>query len=534
LSGAAQFDSNAQENMPGCLENTRVALLKTIEDWIYRQDVDTPHIFWLNGLAGTGKSTLAKTVAMEASRKQILGASFFFSRNNTDQMNASHVFPSIACQLAQRYPSFKSELAQTLQNKIGFDSLSLQNQLCDFIVTPLRLATDIKSPLVIVIDALDECADRGAIFRLIHHLATELRGLNVVLRIFMTSRGEYDIWATFQPRGVQEKTHAFILHDIETSIVREDIEQFLHTHLSELVNRRPGMFGPEPWPPLQAVHDLAVKADNLFIYAATAVRFIADENYAPQEQLDDLLEDRVGKGDGHAHEHLDKLYLQVLRIALLDSSKPELLARFRNVVGTIALLWDTLTLQGLADLLQIRKHELCASLLRLHSVVIVPNNENAVIRLIHPSFRDFITSPTRCTEDRFLISAPEHHRRLALACFDALKRGLTKSNICSIVNPSNFNSEIDDLQKRISLALQPDVQYACRHWATHLHNASSEYSDDGCDPLVDALDKFSRDRLLLWMEALSLLGFVREAVRALRQAQKWLTVSGIVNLCISL
>src|SRR5262249_47943475 len=156
LTGADRLDSRAQEAVEECWENTRVALLRTIDDWIHTSDAGTPPIFWLAGLAGTGKTTIAKTIAVQTSEKGILGGAFFFSRNNADQSNATLVFPSIACQLAERYRLFKSELVRVLQSRTSCESLSLQSQLRDLIVKPLRSVADVESPVVIVIDALDE------------------------------------------------------------------------------------------------------------------------------------------------------------------------------------------------------------------------------------------------------------------------------------------------------------------------------------------------------------------------------------------
>ena len=41
----------------GCLRGMRESVLRKIESWI--KDFDKSPVFWLNGLAGTGKSTIA-------------------------------------------------------------------------------------------------------------------------------------------------------------------------------------------------------------------------------------------------------------------------------------------------------------------------------------------------------------------------------------------------------------------------------------------------------------------------------------------
>ena len=68
------------------------------------------HVFWLNGLAGTGKSTIAQTFAERMFADGKLGASFFCSRNFADQSNLHMIFPTLAFQLAYRYPLFRNKL----------------------------------------------------------------------------------------------------------------------------------------------------------------------------------------------------------------------------------------------------------------------------------------------------------------------------------------------------------------------------------------------------------------------------------------
>ena len=65
-------------NRNGCLRGTRTAILDEIELWI-RDLYDPRTVYWLNGLAGTGKSTIAQTIAERTFADGRLGASFFCS-----------------------------------------------------------------------------------------------------------------------------------------------------------------------------------------------------------------------------------------------------------------------------------------------------------------------------------------------------------------------------------------------------------------------------------------------------------------------
>ncbi|KAH7397941.1 hypothetical protein BKA64DRAFT_745489 [Cadophora sp. MPI-SDFR-AT-0126] len=99
----AQFNSFDRQDKVICLPDTRVDLLQEIYDWADGQDERC--LFWLNGMAGTGKSTIAHTIARKYFEEERLGASFFFSRGGGDVSHASKFLTSIAVQLTDNIPS---------------------------------------------------------------------------------------------------------------------------------------------------------------------------------------------------------------------------------------------------------------------------------------------------------------------------------------------------------------------------------------------------------------------------------------------
>jgi hypothetical protein len=167
--------------------------------------------------------------------------------------------------------------------------------------------------------------------------------------------------------------------------------------------------------------------------------------------------------------------------------------------------------------------EVHISLLQMHSLVVVPDDEGE-IRLIHPSFRDFMTQ--RCPEQsRYFIKPVDRHRQLVLMCFKTMHSNL-KKDICRIRDMSTLNAEVQDLDSRIIAFIPAHLQYACRHWATHLSELLLG-TDCVDDDVSDALMGFSSLHLLHWLEVLSLLGWLADALPALRHAQDWASVSHI-------
>src|SRR5258705_7550002 len=103
-------------NRQGCLRGTRRDVLLQLEHWL--KDEQDQHVFWLNGLAGTGKSTIAQTFAETCFANGDLGASFFCSRDFEDRSTLHTIFPTLALQLAYQYPQFQKELLKLLRSKL--------------------------------------------------------------------------------------------------------------------------------------------------------------------------------------------------------------------------------------------------------------------------------------------------------------------------------------------------------------------------------------------------------------------------------
>jgi hypothetical protein len=189
----APFNSHTRQYEPLCLPNTRVDLLQEIRDWADRED--TSCIFWLNGLAGAGKSTIARTVARTCFEQRRLGASFFFSRGDRDVRNASKFVASIAVQLARSVPTLHQHICDVITKRSDIVSRSLRGQWHELVLRPLSKldGNGCLPSYVLVVDALDECDDEINI-RIILHLLAEARLLvRVRLRVVLTSRPEIPI-----------------------------------------------------------------------------------------------------------------------------------------------------------------------------------------------------------------------------------------------------------------------------------------------------------------------------------------------------
>ena len=497
-------------NRSGCLKGTRESVLNQIERWA--QDFDKPPIFWLNGLAGTGKSTIAQTIAERLFADNRLGASFFCSRGVEDRSSLQPIFPTLGFQLAQQYPEFRSSLVPLLRSNPDVVHESLQDQMQKFLVDPLRSA-DIST--VIVIDALDECKDEDPESAILLVLGRSVSDIPRV-KFFVTSRPEAHITTGFRGPLLRGLTDVFVLHDVEPHTINSDIRRFFKHELSKLAHRHDGIEG---WPTGEQLDSLCRRAAGFFVYAVATVNFLDHRFQDPSDRLGVITRSpesttHEGKVKLRAYTSLDSLYTSIFQAAFLENDVDDD-AMVRSVLSAVVLTTSPLSRSAIATLMRFRCHQVLRLLESIQSLLVLPNDPKHPVQPFHKSFSDFITDPTRCTDPRFRIS-PDHHTELALRCLALMGESLRK-NMCSIPNYA-LNSEVEDLLKRIEdSGIRGALEYACRSWYKHLVVTNHRTSD-----VFSALRNFLEGNFTVWLEVLSVLGAVGDAARALTAASRWL------------
>src|SRR5258707_12888547 len=256
----AGYDTNRPGAPSGCFKGTRVEILHSIMAWLGRpvMDVSKP-IYWVNGLAGIGKSTIARTVAEQVDGLPLQMASFFFARNNDALSNAKLFVTSIAFRLAEIFPKFMETVSNVLKADGTLPSKSLDTQFTYLFFRPLQ-SLGLNQPLVLAVDALDECDPKDAqtiLNSMISHCARI-----PMLRILITSRPENHITSVFKRAHNVEKV---ILHDIDSGVVTQDIQHYLEWQLKTIHEQDEFPSIPSSWPSQIDLKALVHKAGKLFI-----------------------------------------------------------------------------------------------------------------------------------------------------------------------------------------------------------------------------------------------------------------------------
>jgi len=508
-------------NRQGCLRGTRADVLLQLECWM--KEKQDHRVFWLNGLAGTGKSTIAQTFAETCFVDGKLGASFFCSRDFEDRSNLQAIFPTLAFQLAYRYLPFREELLQVLRVNPGVAQESLCSQMERIIIGPLK-ASCIRT--LIIIDALDECRDEEPASALLSVLSRYVDETPNV-KFFITGHPEPRIRSGFRLKPLQPITEVLRLHDVKHSSVDSDIKLFFRTWLAEIAKTRSDCNFTEDWPNPSNINVLCEKAAGFFIYASTVVKFIALKNRTPTEQLDRI----ISLPQNTTHEGrsgIDLLYTQVLEQAVddMDPDAEEIYSRFRTSVGAVLLVFNPLSMTALSDLLRVSN--ISTTLRTLHSLLLVPESTEDPIRAFHKSFPDFLMDPVRCKDERFFVEPAVHHTEVLLSCLCLMGERL-KRNICNLDDYAVL-SEVKDLHARKKVYIGEALEYACRFWSNHLSMVPSNSSCVG--EVQKAIKEFFTRDLLYWIEVLALMGNLDVGVYAINDVEQWYAlVSALQTVC---
>ena len=502
----------------GCMPGTRVKILADLDTWA--SDDRSCKVYWMAGMAGTGKSSILHTLCEILNSQHRLGASFFGSRASDKTNNARLIIPVIAHGLARASPSFKLEVIRAIEDDLALAEptyINLQEQFKKLVYSPLGTTADKPSRTykIVVIDAVDECVNLTVVSSLIEVILQWTS--DIPLKIVIASRDETPIRNAFFSRP--ELLNAFYLHEVEKDVVKDDIKQYITKSLASIQQRYLGQ-SLDGWPSQAELSALFDLSGTLFIYAATAIRFIDDEGY--QDRLSIMIHAESKSMSNLPTAEIVGLYGCIVDQAFKSRLSLEV-ERMTNALASVIFLRNPLTIQGIASLLGMDFSHVSNSLSCMKSLILVSTNKKAAVAPFHASFPNFITDSKRCSPEICplfpALVALKAYEMLAIKCLEHMNNSL-KYNLCNIPeeliisHPEKTNS-LENISK-ISEALK----YSCLYWASHLAELQTPSSD-----LILSLHFFLHNHLLHWMECLSIVGELQAGLKSLGHASNALLVS---------
>ncbi|KAH8991451.1 hypothetical protein EDB86DRAFT_3079870 [Lactarius hatsudake] len=490
-----------------CLEGTRVTVLQQIRAFL--EDTTGANLFWLSGIAGSGKSTIAQSAAVEATLwANCVVASFFFSqRGHAELCDASFVFPTLAYQFSLADAGFRKHVSGIVKEHPDIFEKDFISQFKSLIVEPLKAMDFAQRHVFIVLDAFDECEPRGAT-AILNALLNRDIDVPKELKVLTTSRPEAHLRRVF---CAQDNIRKLSLQDIEA---KSDIHHYLLTTFKQPPITLAAPFDASE----EVISKLAESAGDSFIYAASILRFIFDEHdQHPRRRLEILLGNRTDPEE-RPHERLDTLYLSILHHAVPSGAKNSIKRRLRTVLGQLVTFREPLPMAVMEKFCELESDDVKRALHNLHSLIHVPDSDNQAPRVYHLSFFDFIIDPTRCEDADLVVDVDSAEREVLRSCFDHLSLRLDR-NMAGIEDPSLPHSEIDGFLTKVENAISPELRYACLYWASHLMKNKDPHDEKIWPRLQDFLTRC----LLWWIETMALLGTLGDAAESMNQVRAWMT-----------
>ncbi|KAJ7353300.1 hypothetical protein DFH08DRAFT_856466 [Mycena albidolilacea] len=461
-----------------CLAGTRVDILNFIQEWLTMPS-DSGNILWLYGVAGSGKSTISTTVSEYFRDLQRLGAFLFFTRTDRAASSPSAVIRTIAYQLASSNPLIRAAISKAINQDPKVTTATSRTQFEKLLLGPLNAAQiHLNGPVIVILDALDECGDPESRRDLVSLLANEFYSLPPMFRFLITSRPDSDIAGDFKHRSRIIKMH------LEISITT-DIRLYIRSRMDDIRKRHELEDG---WPGEDVICTLTEYSDGLFIWASTATKFV--DGHRPNQKLESLMMRNARLGF-----NLDQLF----EVALRGSGSwddPDFALDAQAVLAAIVLGEVSMTAEMIDALFNLQKDRASKHTLNALGCV-VQWSPGKVARTLHASFGDYLTDPQRSAGQPWHLDVVTHSYALTLGCFRILKNEL-RFNICRLKDSYVTNSDVPNLSALADTYISSQLSYACQFWASHLTKTNHEQS------IQEELLQFLRNQFLMWLEVVSI------------------------------
>jgi hypothetical protein len=509
---------------PGCLAGTRVSMIEQIRSWA-TDGATSSRLFWLYGVAGCGKSSLAASVA-EGLQKQLAG-SFFCKLDQDERRDPVRLIWTIAFYLAgwQPYPPYRQALLKALEKPDAFVNCDLKSQFESLVEQPLNETKSSRPPprhAVFVVDALDECDDYDRVAPMLSRIIQ----LAPWVKLVVTSRPLPGISRAFQKLGASMKSI-----DLFDENARDDIRRLLEHELSSdgrLSGDRLRIEGRK--------EQFVARSQGLFIWLDTIIKFIqADE--ANIDAVDQIL---GMMSFPEAEAGLYALYRTVVDTASstkTSSNVVKMILGFVLASSTTAALSAKAMHAFLPPSYQLPFQKFQEILGRLNAILLI--GDNIGITVTHTSVLDFFGNKSQCGKEHW-IDPIEVQQIMASGCFEIMKKGTRnpsrqqppppglRFNICSLQTSHLRNDEVTGLKQMIEENVSPELRYSCMYWPDHLIASRMEEGPQADDTkseiLAAAIDFLCSTQSLYWLEAMTLFDTIPRARDALFRIDSLLEV----------
>jgi len=438
----------------GCAPETREKILADLKLWA--NDPNGAKVYWVDGMAGTGKTTILYSLCKWLKENDRLGGDFCcFTNFRSPCTNMNNIISTIAYRLAQFSPAFRLALGNILEKDPEALTRDVRLQFQKLIQQPMQdLKNAMLNGVVVAINALDACADHGEVLLFLQTLMKHAVGLPI--KFFITSRPN----PVFQDEILNPEYSCFRFHldDVEKSIVEADIKKYLEDAFSSMI----------PVPSPADIDQLVRHTEQLFFDAAKVVAYINSPScYVDSEaRLQMVLSGDMGRNG-----------LRSLPSATWFDDQEQISYDARLTLWTAVCAKEPMTGRMLLLLLG---YDYNSRPLRL--ALHVPDDYNEEI-FVPNALLDYIFDESRSGD--LYCDKTRVNDILADKCINVIKQQL-QFGIHSLGLPDkdvgNLDGRGEDYDRDVNA-------YACRYWSVHLREGQRQegFNYDDCQEVNNYL-----------------------------------------------
>ncbi|EDR00233.1 uncharacterized protein LACBIDRAFT_314575 [Laccaria bicolor S238N-H82] len=480
-----------------CMPGTCINVLRDIEAWLH--DLNMPNILWLSGSPGSGKTTIASTVVADF---ESFSGQFFFHHDQAEFCDPDNLWRHLALDLALGNNALGKSIAKALETqKANIRGLDISMQFEHLIVKPVQeLFQDTATPLLIVIDALDECDQYE---KLLPSLKSWSLLLPKCLKLLITSRHYLDIQRTLDSVSQHINLHTGDQVSNQTS---HDLELYFTMRFFDMTRLQTSLH--LDWPGPDKISFLVRKAAGLYIWAKSAMDFILHRGGDTEERLNVIC-----SNSGEGIDAIDTLYQHIVSVAfqgLREAEKKSL----SSVLGAIVIAKNPLRASDLEQLLGVRG---ALSIVSQLSPVML-TSETGHLHICHQSFTDFLLDQKR--SEAFWVDSQKQSLCLAESCLQFMNAEL-RFNFFDLQTSHILNKDIPELQDHVGNVKSTALNHASYFWAIYLQRYSDKTLEE---EIMVQMEKFLMNHLLHWLEIMSIMGAINHAAQSLLLAENWCRV----------
>jgi len=486
------------------MEGTRGYILNRVIAWVTnglgQKDVLQSTPYWIYGLPGIGKTSLAHSICEKLDQRKQFAGAFFCRRDDTNLSEPRHILPTLIYQLAKTSPPFRSIVTKYLHKNQHMTPQSMQVTLFLEFIRSIPCHSN-QDTLVVVIDALDECGNTQSRAEILKVLI-DAAALASWLKIIITSRPEVDITRSLD---TAEKYH--LDTDPEAT---DDLRTFAQRELNLVAER---WHFPTPWPEEFLFNRVISQANGHFIFIKTLVLAL-EKCEDPEESLREALQGSASAGLAPLY----RLYSSILK------AHSKIAGFWRMITVITTAQYRPLRKEPIAELAGVKPNFVEKWADDLSSLLYRGEGANGAIRVRHLSISEYFAS-NRCDYQADLRAA---HMQQGIACLQTMVKQL-HFNICKLEDSRLANTDIKDLPSRIEQNISDPLQYSSLYWSTHLRSTPDEIHHDR--RILGSLKEFFEGLYpLFWIEVLSVMGMVSIGAPSLRGVISLVKVSFCIGL----